>query len=209
MKKIKLYEEFANERADGHQYDDVSGKLLKPKKGKWMKIKPRKHPELAGEFFDLINIAYSTLGGHAKVKSPDDVFSDPDWTFWQGIDIHGSPDLDLIVWGQNTKYGVKFSGVGHDGKKDSTREYLTHKANILKKPGYYGEVSGKLADIMLDKYGVPSIDTQEEVEELLKGKDIEWHGKDPSNPDRSGNGWYSRILGGTKHTKIMIGKPKI
>ena len=56
MKKIKLYEEYV---------DESSGELLKPKKGKWMKIKPRKHPELAGEFFDLINIAYSTLGGHA------------------------------------------------------------------------------------------------------------------------------------------------
>ena len=62
---------------------------------------------------------------------------------------------------------------------------------------------------MLDKYGVPSIDDQEEVEELLSGKDIEWHGKDPSDPNRSGDGWYTRILGGTKHKKIMIGKPKI
>ena len=208
MEKIKLYEDFIIERAIGPQHKDVSGEILKPKKGKWMQIKPRKHPELAGEFFDLITIAYSTLGGHAKVNSPEDVFADKDWTFWQGIDIHGSPDLDLIIWGQNTKYGVKFSGVGHDGEKDTTREYLSHKANILKKSGYYGEVSGKLADIMLDKYGVPSIDNQEEVEKLLNGKDIEWHGKDPENTSRSGDGWYTRMLGGNKHKKIMIGKPK-
>ena len=42
----------------------------------------------------------------------------------KGVDIHGSPDLDLIVWGQHTKYGIKYSGVGHDGEKDSTKEYL-------------------------------------------------------------------------------------
>ena len=202
--KIKLYEEFISERAAGE-----SGKLLKPKQGKWMKINPNKHPELAGEFFDLISIAYSSLGGHAKVKEPSDVFSDKDWTFWQGVDIHGSPDLDLIVWGQDTKYGVKFSGVGHDGMKDTTKEYLNHKASVLKKSGYYGEVSGVLADIMMDKYGVPSVDNREDVEDLLNGKDIEWHGKDPKNPKRSGDGWYTRTLGGNKHTKIMIGKPKI
>ena len=50
MKHIKLFEEYTIEES--------SGKLLSPKKGKWMKIKPRQHPELAGEFFDLINIEY-------------------------------------------------------------------------------------------------------------------------------------------------------
>jgi hypothetical protein len=198
--RIKLFEEFINEN---------SGEVLKTKKGKWTKIDPRKHADLSGEFFDLISIAYSTLGGHAKVKSPEDVFADKNWTFWQGVDLHGSPDLDLIIWGQNTKYGVKFSGVGHDGEKDSTREYLSHKSDILKKPGYYGEVSGKLADIMMDKFKVPSVDSQEDVEELLKGKAIEWHGENPTDPSRSGKGWYTRVLGGVSHTKIMIGKPKI
>ena len=43
----------------------------------------------------------------------------------------------------------------------------------------------------------------------IKGKDIEWHGKDPRNPNRSGDGWYTRNLGGNRHTKIMIGKPKV
>ena len=61
MGKIKLFKEFINEREQGHQYDDVSGELLKPKRGKWLKINPKKYPELAGEFFDLISIAYSSL----------------------------------------------------------------------------------------------------------------------------------------------------
>ena len=119
-----------------------SGEALNTQKDKWITFDPKpKEKELDDEFFKLIQTAYKEIGGHAKVKSPNDVFSDPDWTFWQGVDIHGSPDLDLIVWGQHTKYGVKFSGVGHDGEKDSTREYLNHKSEVLKKPGYYGEVS--------------------------------------------------------------------
>tara|TARA_R110002096_G_scaffold42455_13_gene114548 strand:- start:591 stop:1256 length:666 start_codon:yes stop_codon:yes gene_type:complete len=209
IKRVKLFEDFINEREEGHQYDDISGELLKPKRGKWLKINPKKYPELSNEFFDLINIAYSSIGGHVKIKSPDDVFSDPDWTFWKGVDLNGSPDLDLIIWGQHTKYGIKFSGVGHDGEKVSTREYLEAKAKSLLKKGFYGEVSGVLADIMMDKYGVPSVDNKEDVQDLLKGKDIEWHGKDPENPNRSGDGWYTRNLGGSSHKKIMIGKPKI
>jgi hypothetical protein len=185
-----------------------SAEILLPKRNKWMQINPNKHKELAGEFFDLIQIAYSTLGGHAKVKSPKDVFADPDWTWWQGVDLHDSPDLDLIVWGQHTKYGIKFSGVGHDGKKPSTREYLDHKGDNLRKKGFYGELSGRLADIMLLKYGVNVIEDEKEVEKLLGGKDITWHGQHPTNPNSPGNGWYSRKLGGKMHTKIMVGKPK-
>lgn len=200
MKKIKLYEDFVTEN---------SGEVLKTKPGKWVKVDPRKHKELSGEFFDLINIAYSTIGGHVKIKTPEDVFGDTKWTFWQGVDLHGSPDLDVILWGSDTKFGVKFSGVGHDGMKDSTKEYLVHTSNVLKKSGYYIEVSGKLADIMMDKYNVPSIDVQEDVEKLLKGKDIEWHGEHPENKSLSGNGWYTRMLGGSPHTKILIGNPKI
>jgi hypothetical protein len=39
MKKIKLYEEFIREASLADQHKDVSGELLNPKKGKWMKIK--------------------------------------------------------------------------------------------------------------------------------------------------------------------------
>ncbi len=209
MKHIISLDTFLNEGAYKHTYDDVSGDLLKPKKGKWMQINPKQHPELAGEFFDLIKTAYASLGGHAKVNSPSDVFADPDWNFWQGIDLHGSPDLDVIIWGQNTKYGLKFSGVGHDGDRNSTRAYLDHKGSDLLKPGKYGEVSGKLADILLGKYNTPSVDDEEAVRKLLGGKDIEWHGEHPIDPSKKGKGWYTRNLGGSKHTKIILGKPKV
>ena len=209
MKHIIALDTFITEHFHKQEYPDVSGELLKPKRGKWTKIDPKQHPELAGEFFDLIKTAYSSLGGHAKINQPSDVFADPDWNFWQGVDLHGSPDLDVIIWGQNTKYGLKFSGVGHDGEKTSTKAYLDHKGRDLLKPGKYGEVSGKLADIMLGKYKVPSVDNEEEVKKLLGGKDIEWHGEHPVDKNKPGKGWYTRNLGGNKHTKIILGKPKI
>jgi hypothetical protein len=107
MKHIKLFENFINEK--------TSGELIKPKRGKITKFNHKKYPELAGEFFELISTAYSVIGGHAKIKSPEDVFGDPDWNYWEGLDIHGDEDFDMIMFGKKTKFGVKYSGVGHDG----------------------------------------------------------------------------------------------
>ena len=103
MKKIALFEQYIEE-----------------KRGVWTKIDPKKDQDLDDRFYDLISIAYAEIGGHVKINKPEDVFADKDWTFWRGIDLHGSPELDLIIWGKNTKYGIKFAGVGHDGERASS-----------------------------------------------------------------------------------------
>jgi hypothetical protein len=211
MKKLKTFNEFIFESfaTRKQKYSGANAKKLGIKRGKWVKIDPRKHPQLADEFFDLISVAYSTIGGHVKVQKPDDVFSDPDWAYWEGVDLHDSPDLDLIIWGQNTKYGIKFSGVGHDGKKDSKRAYLKHKVKDLRMVGFYGEVSGKLAAILLNKYKLHHVMDEEKVKKILNGKNIIWHGKHPTDPNMGGEGWYSRKLGGKLHPKIIIGNPTV
>ena len=45
--------------------------------------------------------------------------------------------------------------------------------------GYYGEVSGKLAEILIIKYGVPVVSDEAEVEAAIGGKNVEWHGQHP------------------------------
>lgn len=188
-----------------------SGEILNTKKGKWIKFDPKKlspeeRDELAKEFIELISTAYAPIGGHVKFKSVDDVFADKEIEFWQAVDLHGDPDVDLIVFGKDSKHGIKFTGVGHDGEKDSKKIYLDSKAKDLSKPGFYNEVSGKIAEIMMGKYNVPSVDTQEKVEKVL-GKKIEWHGKHPDGVT-PGDGWYTRKIAGHPHTKILLGKPK-
>ena len=183
----------------------TSGEIFNPKRGKPVKFDHRKHPELSNEFFELISTAYAEIGGHSKVKSPADVFADPDWDYWEGTDIHGSNDFDIIIFGKNTRFGIKFTGVGHDGEKDSKHTYLDQRGTDLKKLGYYIEVSGKIAEILINKYHVPIVNDQKEVEKVL-GKEIEWVGK---NPGTSGDAWYIRTIGGSKHTKIMLGRPKV
>jgi len=200
MRNLRTYEEFLNEAGSGDTFN--------PKRGIPLQFDYKKHPELAGEFFNLISTAYSEIGGHAKIKTPKDVFSDPDWNFWEGVDIHGSRDFDLIMFGQKTKFGVKFSGVGHDGSSQAKREYISARGEDLKKLGYYVEVSGKIADILITKYNCPVVTDQKEVEKVL-GKKVNWTGKNKENPSEPGDGWYIRSLGGHDHSKILLGRPKV
>lgn len=200
MKYIKTLNNFLLEK--------TSGEVLNPRRNQWVKINPNKHPELADEFYELIKTAYSEIGGHAKINTPADVFSDSDWDYWSGVDIHDSPDLDVIIWGKRTKYGIKFSGVGHDGKKNSKKKYLNHKIADLNKRGFFGEISGKLSDILIGTHNVPVVNNKDVVEKIL-GKNIEWHGKHPYDSTKPGDGWYTRYLGGRPHEKILVGKPKI
>ena len=197
MKHVKLFEEFIDEK--------TSGEIFKPKRNKTVKFDHKKHPELAGEFFDLISTAYSEIGGHAKIKSPDDVFADPDWNYWEGLDIHGTSDFDMVMFGKKTRFGIKYSGVGHDGTSAAKRAYISARGKELNKIGFYIEVSGKIADILMDKYDIPVVTDRETVEEVL-GKKVDWIGK--KEDGTSGAGWYSRKLGGQTHDKILLGRPK-
>jgi hypothetical protein len=197
MKHIPLFEEFITEKG--------SGEIFKPKRNKVIKFDYKKYPELADEFFDLISTAYQELGGHAKVKSPSDVFSDPDWNYWEGVDLHGTQDFDMIMFGKKTKFGVKYSGVGHDGSSIAKRSYISAKGAELKNLGYYIEVSGKIANILMKDYAVPVVTDQATVEKVL-GRPVEWIG---NKPGEQGTGWYSRKLGNTKHDKILLGRPKV
>ena len=196
MKNLKLFSEFILEQS--------SGKLFNPKRNKVIKFDHKKYPELAGEFYDLISTAYAEIGGHAKINSPDDVFADPDWNYWEGVDLHGTQDFDMIMFGKKTKWGVKYSGVGHDGSSTAKRAYISTRGKELNKLGYYIEVSGKIADILINSYNVPQVTDKETVEKVL-GKSIEWLGEKPNSP---GYGWYSRKIGGKQHDKILLGRPK-
>jgi hypothetical protein len=205
MKNLITYEDFLNEAKAG---DRSSGNIFNPKRNKAVQFDHTKHPELAGEFFNLISIAYASIGGHVKIQSPKDVFSDPDWNWWEGVDLHGTKDFDLLMFGSKTKFGVKFAGVGHDGSSQAKRKYIEARAEDLVKPGYYIEVSGKIAEILINDYKCPIVDNEKDVEKVL-GKDVEWTGKCSENPNAPGNGWYDRKLGGHMHAKIMLGRPRV
>jgi hypothetical protein len=147
--------------------------------------------------YDLIRIAYSEIGGHIKIQNPNDI-ADPEWNYWEGTDIHKSSDFDIVIFGKRTNYGIKFAGVGHDGDSDSKRKFLDQAGTNLKKIGFYLEASGKLAQILINKYKVPVVTDRDVVEKVL-GKQVVWVGT---------SGWYTRTIGGQSHTKILLGTPR-
>ena len=201
MKHIKEYKEFK-------ELSERSGELYSPRRKRLQVFEPIDDNELEKEFFELIKIAYQAVGGHKKIQKPADVFADPEWDYWEGVDLHDDRDFDVIMFGKRTKYGVKFSGVGHDGQKDSKRAYLDARGDDLKELGKYIEVSDKIAEILMNKYKVPVVEDQDTVEKVL-GRKVKWEGKHPTDKDATGNGWYTRKLGGKMHSKILLGRPRI
>lgn len=78
----------------------------------------------------------------------------------------------------------------------------------LNTPGNYAEVSGAIMHILISKFGVESIDSQEDVEKVL-GKAVSWVGENPNGKYPGYTGFYNRVIGGTEHMKILLGKPNL
>jgi hypothetical protein len=195
---IKKYLEFLT-----HKY---SGEIFKPKRDEYEVLDQevlKKHPELSDEFFDLIKIAYYSIGGNAKIKSPDDLFNDPNINYWGGIDLHDTSDYDIIVFGKKTKFGIKIAAGGHDGEVDSKRRYLEEFNKKINSYGFYTEVSDKFGKFIMKYLKVPLITSQEEVEKVLNKK-VNWIGEYDGH-----DGWYERKIGDVLHKKFLIGNPII
>ena len=88
------------------------------------------------------------------------------------------------------------AAIGHDGSPEAKSKIINHYADLLKKKGYYLEVSGKLKDILLAK-GAPVVTDPEVIKKVLKGKDVKM------NDD----GTYERYLAGELRTKTLLGNP--
>ena len=114
------------------------------------------------------------------------------------IDLDDDNYSDVVKLSKMTKYGEKSLASGSDGNTESKRELLRMKAKELFHRGHYAEVSGKFAEILLNKFNVPYVNNKQDVETVLN-KDVEW----------IGDGWYKRnISGAGNHKKILVGIPK-
>ncbi len=107
---------------------------------------------------------------------------------------------------RNGRY--KMGIVGHDGSRAAIDLYLEETAKDLMAGGI-AEMSGKIAHIMITRYGVPAVASKEQVESML-GKSVEWIGAHPNEKyaERYGpayEGWYNRGIGGKSHMKILLG----
>jgi hypothetical protein len=165
-------------------------------KDKWVDITPDEKAEYAKDIFDLINTAYAPIGGNINYKSAADVLGSEADADYEVINIDDDPEPDALVSYKEKTTGKKLTAMGHDGTSGAKSLSVNHTADLLKKPGYYIEVSGKLQDILLSK-GAPVVKDKDIIQKVLKGKELEF------NED----GTYQRYIGGKKHTKTLLGNP--
>ena len=163
---------------------------------KWVDLAADEKAEYAKDIFDLINTAYAPIGGNVNYKSAADVLGSEADAEYEVINIDDDPEPDALVSYKDKEAGTKLTALGHDGTSTAKSKSLNHLADLLKQTGYYLEVSGKLQDILLAK-GAPIVTDKDLIQKVLKGKKLEF------NED----GTYKRFIGGTPHTKMLLGKP--
>jgi len=165
-------------------------------KGQWVDLSSDKKTEYAKDIFDLINTAYAPIGGNINYKSAADVLGAESDADYEVVNIDDDPEPEALISYKEKESGKKLTALGHDGSPEAKSKSLNRMAALLKEPGYYLEVSGKLQDILLAK-GAPVVKDKDLIQKVLKGKKLEF------NED----GTYQRFIGGEKHTKTLLGKP--
>jgi hypothetical protein len=173
-------------------------KELNLTKNKWTPVPHNELDQFKEQIFQLINTAYTSIGGHPNYRSANDVEKEASNTDFEVIDLDDTPGIDAVDAYKNTPAGVKFVAIGQNGSTAAKSAVINRNADLLKHRGYYVEVSGKIKDIFLSK-GVQPVDDEASVRKVLKGKQIEWHG----------DGTYTRNIAGTAHRKMLLGKPNV
>jgi hypothetical protein len=163
---------------------------------KWVDLTSDQKSDYAKDIFDLINTAYAPIGGNINYKSAADVLGAEADADYEVVNIDDDPEPDALISYKEKEAGKKLTALGHDGEPVSKSKSLNRMAALLKEPGYYLEVSGKLQDILLAK-GAPIVKDKDLIQKVLKGKELEF------NED----GTYQRMIGGKNHTKTLLGKP--
>jgi hypothetical protein len=165
-------------------------------KNRWKEVDAKTLKKYSDEVLELVKNAYKEVGGHPNYKSISDITM-ADAQMWELIDLDDDPDIDAVDIKKKRNGGNKLVGMGHDGSSPAKRSVIGHQIDLLKKPGYYIEVSGKMLDI-LKAAGIKIVDDEETVRKVLKGKPIKWNG----------DGTYQRSIKGDSHAKVMMGHPR-
>lgn len=167
-------------------------------KNKWVKLSKEDRKNLKYELYDIVNLAYSDIGGHVRIDSPEAIVNDNELDFWNAVDIDEDPNVDVVIFSRRSN-GNKISGWGHDGSKESRKEVVNRLKSILRIDGFWIEVSDRPAEILIQS-GCSFIKSESEIRELFPNTKIKW----------IGDGKYTRILEDGKETSIeyVVGKPK-
>jgi len=115
---------------------------------------------------------------------------------YNDIRIDDDPEIDAVIVSKKKEAGNKIAAMGHDGSSIAKSKTINKQVNLLKTPGNYIEVSGKIKDILLAK-GVPVVTDKAVIEKVMGKKAI----------DIQDDGSYTRYINGKETRKILLGKP--
>jgi hypothetical protein len=165
-------------------------------KDQWVDLDKKETEEYSGDIFDLINTAYASIGGNLNYNSASDVTGAEGDSDYEVIDIDDDPEIDAVIVSKKKEAGNKIAAMGHDGSSIAKSKTINKQVNLLKTPGNYIEVSGKIKDILLAK-GVPVVTDKAVIEKVMGKKAI----------DIQDDGSYTRYINGKETRKILLGKP--
>lgn len=165
-------------------------------KDQWVDLDKKETEEYSGDIFDLINTAYASIGGNLNYTSASDVTGAEGDADYEVIDIDDDPEIDAVVVSKKKEAGKKLAAMGHDNTPPAKSKTINKQADMLKTPGNYVEVSGKIKDILLAK-GVPVVTDKAAIEKVMGKKAM----------DIQDDGSYTRYINGKETQKILLGKP--
>lgn len=154
--------------------------------------------EVASTLSSMLGSSYAAIGGYSGGNNLGD------FAGFFVADVDDDPDIDLALYYKN-KSGTKIAALATDGGSSAKKEVIDFMEQLLSHPGTWAEVSEALANILLKKRGIRSLDDEKVVRRAI-GKDIVWHGSNPEGLPY-GTGWYSRDIDGVHRTKIVVGRP--
>lgn len=154
--------------------------------------------ELGQELSAMLGLSYKALGGYS---------GGTDLGAFSGFyvaDIDSDADADIALY-YKARQGTKIAAVASDGGAEAKTAVVDYLAELLTQHGFWIEVSGPLANVLLKKKGLRSQDDEQVVRKAL-GKPVTRHGASPEGLPY-GKGWYTREIDGQMRTKIMVGNP--
>lgn len=169
---------------------------------KWVRASNEDLKQFREEIFDMIQKSYAYIGGHHDFTSPNDITTN-EADYWVLADVDKDNDPDAILAAKTTKSGKKYVVGATDGSQSAKTLLMYTQISKLKQPGFYAEVSHKIADVLIANH-VPIVNDEKTVRTVLN-KDIKWVGTVLDHP---GDGWYYRNINGQSVLKTLLGKPK-
>lgn len=159
------------------------------------------------DLFALVNTAYSEVGGHMNVGSPNSLYNFDHWIFNNPTKDKDNK-IKAAVFASKTRNGsTKVSVFATDSSPEAKTIMIKMMPDVLKKENWWAEIPEKVAGFLHGR-GVNMVESEETARLLLGGRvwtNFEWHGQHPTKSRTPGQGYYSRSFGGKDDLRAIMG----